>query len=110
MSDEESIKHEVDGIQANGVNAFTSSKFGLALVIKPNLTAGDVERWLKDIRIVTDQPMPVLRVQLLQAAAKAALIVHSTDPIGPDLDYLKAQWYGAQLWSVYWKIVTIDPN
>ena len=111
MADEDQV---VDGITPNGVNAFTSPTRGLALAIKPSLTAGDVERWLKDVRLVDDAPMALLRVQLLINAAKANLIIHSTDTIKPetvkDLDGDRAMWYGAQLWRVYLRLTTIDPN
>ena len=111
MVDENQV---VDGITPNGVNAFTSSARGLALAIKPIITAGDVERWLKDVRLVDDAPMALLRVQLLSGAAKANLIIHSTDAIKAetvkDLDADRSMWYGAQLWRVYLRLTTIDPN
>lgn len=106
---------EVDGLQANGVNIFVSVKQNIALAVKPNLTAGDLERWLKDVRLIDDAPMALLRIQLLIGAARAGIIMHSTDAL-PDeksaraLDALKAQWYGAQLWDVYRRYTVIDPN
>lgn len=111
MSDEDQV---VDGITPNGVNAFTSPGRGLALAVKPHLTAGDVEKWLKDVRLIDDAPMALLRVQLLIGAAKAGLIIQSTDPIKAetvkDLDGERAMWYGAQLWRVYLRVTNIDPN
>jgi hypothetical protein len=109
------MSEEVDGITPNGINAFTSSKQGIALALKPALTAGDLERWLKDVRLVDDAPMALLRLQLLIGAARASIIIHSTDKIGNEaearaLDGLRAQWYGAQLWRVYLQYTTIDPN
>lgn len=108
MSDDEKV--EIDGITPNGVNAFTSERYGIALATKPNLTAGDLERWLRDVRLIDNAPMALLRLQLLTSAAKAAIIIHSTDKIEPDMDGDKAQWYGAQLWRVYLRYTTIDPN
>lgn len=114
MADEERESKEVDGITPNGVNAFTSPALGIALAVKPNLTAGDLERWLREVRIIDDAPMVLLRVQLLINAAKSSMIIHSTDKITAetvkDLDGLRAQWYGAQLWSVYRRYTAIDPN
>lgn len=115
MADEvTAASKEVDGITPNGANAFTSPALGIALAVKPNLTAGDLERWLKDVRLIDDAPMALLRVQLLINAAKANLIIHSTDKITSDtvkdLDGLRAQWYGAQLLKVYTRFTVIDPN
>lgn len=108
------MSDEVDGITANDVNSFTSEKYGIALALKPTLTAGDLERWLRDIRLVDDAPMALLRLQLLIGAAKASIIVHSTDKIDAqsvrELDAIKAQWYGAQLWKVYLQYTSVDPN
>ena len=110
MSDQDEGLITIDGITANGANAFTSSKYGIALAIKPMINAGDLERWLKDVRLVDDAPMALLRLQLLTGAARAGIIVHSTDKIEPGLDAHHAQWYGAQLWRVYLAYTTIDPN
>lgn len=111
MSDEDQI---VDGITPNGENAFTWPEHGLALVIKPALTAGDLETWLKGFEIDIRRPSIVDRIQLLFNAAKANIIVHSTDQLTPltvrELDGLKAQWYGAQLTKVYNRYQYIDPN
>lgn len=113
MSDEEQ-NEVVDGITPNGENAFTSPKLGLALVIKPALTAGDLETWLKGFEIDARRPSVVDRIQLLINAAKANIIIYSTDKIAPvnvrELDGLKAQWYGAQLTKVYNRYQFVDPN
>lgn len=111
--DEELKPQEIDGLIANGVNVFTSSRFGIALALKPVMTAGDVERWLRDVRLVDDAPMALLRLQLLRGAIRAGIIVHSTDKFDQVSlldDAIKAQWYGAQLWKVYLACTTIDPN
>lgn len=112
--DDETKPQEIDGLIANGVNTFTSSRYGIALALKPILTAGDVERWLRDVRLVDDAPMALLRLQLLSGAVKASIIIHSTDVLTAEsiksLDAIKAQWYGAQLWRVYLACTSIDPN
>lgn len=116
MSDEEVevIDRNVDGITPNDENAFTSPRLGLALVVKPVLTAGDLEAWLKDFEIDQRRPSMVDRIQLLFCALKANIIVHSTDELtaltARGLDGRKAQWYGAQLMKVYNRYQLIDPN
>lgn len=111
MSDEDQI---VDGLTPNGVNVFTSPKLGLALAIKPTLTAGDLENWLRDVRFADNAPSTLSRIQLLRGAAKAGLIIQSTDKIAAlnvnELDGRRAQWYGDQLMKVYLSYITIDPN
>lgn len=108
------MSDEVDGLTPNGVNVFTSPKLGLALAIKPSLTAGDLEMWLRDVRFVDDSSRILSRMQLLRGAARAAIIVQSTDNITAanvgSLDGHKAQWYGDQLMTVYLSYITIDPN
>lgn len=111
MSEE---NNEVDGLTPNGVNVFTSPKLGLALALKPNLTAGDLENWLRDVRFVDNAPSTLSRMQLLRGAARANLIVQSTDKISAltvhELDGHRAQWYGEQLMTVYMSYISIDPN
>lgn len=111
MSDEENV---VDGITPNGENSFTSPTLGLALSVKPALTAGDLEAWLKGFELDARRPTMVDRIQLLFNAAKANIIVYSTDKFTAltvkDLDGIKAQWYGAQLVKVYNRYNIIDPN
>lgn len=113
MNDEDQ-NNVVDGITPNDENAFTSPKLGLALVVKPALTAGDLEMWLKGFEIDARRPLVVDRIQLLINAAKANIIIHSTDKITGsnvrELDGLKAQWYGAQLTNVYNRYQFVDPN
>lgn len=113
MSDEEK-DNVVDGITPNEENAFTSPHLGVALVIKPSLTAGDLETWLKGFEIDPRRPSVVDRLLLLFNAAKANIIVHSTDKITAanvrELDGERAQWYGAMLTRVYNRYQIIDPN
>lgn len=112
MSDDE-IK-EVDSIQPNGVNAFVSPALGLALVVKPMLTAGDLERWLDGFRVDSNKSIILDRISLLIGAVKAGIVVHSTDKLTVsnvrDLDGDKASWYGKQLIGVYNRYQFIDPN
>ena len=114
MSDEDQTNQIVDGITPNGENAFTSPALGLALVVKPSFTAGDLEAWLKGFEVNPSRPAVVDRIQLLFNAAKANIIVHSTDKITAlsvrEMDGLKAQWYGAQLTKVYYRYQYVDPN
>lgn len=113
MSDENQ-NEVVDGITPNNENAFTSPKLGLALVIKPELTAGDLETWLKGFELDVRRPSIVDRIQLLFNATKANIIVHSTDKLTAltvrELDGMRAQWYGAQLTKVFNRYQYIDPN
>lgn len=113
MSDEEQSK-VVDNITPNGENAFTNPRLGIAFVVKPMLTAGDMERWLKDVEVKQTQPSIVDRMQMLFGAVKAGIIVHSTDKLTAanvrELDGDKANWYGAMLTIVYNRYQFIDPN
>lgn len=114
MSDEDQTDQVVDGITPNDENAFTSTAYGIALAIKPSLTAGDLEAWLKGFELDSKRPSIVDRIQLLVNATKANIIVHSTDKLTTltvrELDGHKAQWYGAQLMKVYNRYQYVDPN
>ncbi len=117
MSDEVEEKNpskEIDGITANGVNSFTSERFQIALVVKPKLTAGDLDAWLKDFRTDPYRPVAADRVELLFNAVKANIIVYSTDKLTPltmkECDGERASWYGMQLIPVYNRFNFIDPN
>lgn len=110
----------VDGITANGENAFTSTAYQIALVVKPleTMTAGDFERWIigpPAFKMVDDEPIAAQRLRLFFGAVNAGIIIHCTDkPLNKatmrDIDAQHAQWYGSQLITVYRRLTTIDPN
>lgn len=104
----------IDGITANDENAFTSTAYGIALVVKPSFTAGDFERWLGGFKLVDDEPIAAQRLRLFFAAVTAGIIVHCTDhptkATMREIDATHAQWYGSQLITVYRRLTNIDPN
>lgn len=112
--DNEGSPEEVDGITANGENAFTSKAYGIALVVKPSFTAGDFERWLNGFKMVDDEPIAAQRLRLFFSAVAAGVIVHCTDHPTKvtmrEIDAAHAQWYGSQLITVYRRLTTLDPN
>lgn len=114
MSDEVPVPVVVDGITANGENAFTSTAYQIALVVKPSLSAGDFERWLSGFKMVDDEPIAAQRLRLFFSAVNAGIILHCTDKPTKatmrDIDAQHAQWYGSQLITVYRRLTTIDPN
>ena len=119
MSDQEDeglldITSTVDGITANGQNAFTSVGYGIALVIKPRMNAGDFERWIKNFKLFEDEPIAAQRLRLFFGAVEAGIIVHCTDSATKsnmrEVDAMHAQWYGSQLITVYKQYTYLDPN
>lgn len=107
----------VDGITANGENAFVSEAYQIALVVKPieAMTAGDFEKWLTGFKMVEDEPIAAQRLRLFFSAVTAGtIIVHCTDKPNKstmkDINAQHAQWYGSQLITVYRRLTTIDPN
>lgn len=104
------VSNEVDGITPNGVNSFTSKALCIAIVIKPKLTAGDLEKWLGDFKDDPARPSLVDRLILLRLASKAGIIMHATDKIDADLDGDKANWYGNQLIRIHNRYQVISPN
>jgi hypothetical protein len=104
----------VDGITANGENAFTSAGYKIALVIKPHMSAGDFERWIKNFKLFDDEPIAAQRLRLFFGAVEAGIIVHCTDKPTKatmrDVDAMHAQWYGSQLITVYKQYTYLDPN
>jgi hypothetical protein len=106
----------VDGITANGENAFTSEAYQIALVVKPleTMTAGDFERWLSGFKMVDDEPIAAQRLRLFFSAVTAgSIIVHCTDKPSKstmkEINAQHAQWYGSQLIGVYRRLTNIDP-
>ena len=108
------ISSAVDGITANGQNAFTSVGYGIALVIKPRMNAGDFERWIKNFKLFEDEPIAAQRLRLFFGAVEAGIIVHCTDSATKsnmrEVDAMHAQWYGSQLITVYKAYTYLDPN
>lgn len=116
MSDEEAPL-VVDGITANGENAFCSVTYQIALVVKPieTMTAGDFEKWLSGFKMVEDEPIAAQRLRLFFSAVNAGgIIIHCTDKptkaTMKDISATHAQWYGSQLITVYRSLTSIDPN
>ena len=112
MADEE--VEEVDGIKANGVNAFTSPRLGIAIVVKPVLTDGDFTRWITGVDLSGTEPIALTRAKMFGNAIAANILVHCTDKVTREtakaLDAHRPQWYGAQLMKVYYQYAIIDPN
>jgi hypothetical protein len=110
----EDAPQAVDGITANGQNAFTSAGYGIALVIKPRLSAGDLERWIKNFKLIEDEPIALQRLRLFFGAVEAGIIVHCTDAVSKatmrEIDAQHVQWYGSQLITVYKQYTYLDPN
>lgn len=104
----------VDGIQANGVNAFVNEKLGIALAIKPVLTDGDFVKWVTGVSLASDTPVVVTRSQLFMNAIKAGILVHCTDKTtadkAKDIEAPRVQWYGSKLLEVYYQYAFVDPN
>lgn len=106
----------VDGITANGENAFTSQAYQIALVVKPleTMTAGDFEKWVAGFKMIDDEPIAAQRLRLFFSAVTAgSIIMHCTDKptkaTMKDINAQHAQWYGSQLISVYRRLTNIDP-
>jgi hypothetical protein len=104
----------VDGITTNGENAFTSAGYKIALVVKPRLSAGDFERWIKNFKLFEDEPIAAQRLRLFFGAVEAGIILHCTDNATKgnmrEIDAMHAQWYGSQLITVYKQYTYLDPN
>jgi len=114
MSEAEPVPVVVDGITANGENAFCSTTYQIALVVKPALTAGEFEKWLSGFKMIEDEPIASQRLRLFFSAVQADIILHCTDKPTKvtmrGIDAQHAQWYGSQLISVYRRVTNIDPN
>lgn len=114
MSDENEGTRTVDGITADGINAFVSERFGIALVVKPDLTEGDLFKWGNELSFDDSKPLAVARSLALRGAVKAGIITHCTDkPTAANVSTINAQhaqWYGSKLLSVYQRYTFIDPN
>lgn len=115
MSEAEPVPVVVDGITANGENAFVSTTYQIALVVKQKLTAGEFEKWLAGFKMIEDEPIAAQRLRLFFAAVNAgSIILHCTDKPTKatmrDVDADHAQWYGSQLITVYRRLTNIDPN
>jgi hypothetical protein len=110
----EDAQGTVDGITANDQNAFTSVGYGIALVVKPRMNAGDFERWIKNFKLFEDEPIAAQRLRLFFGAVEAGIIVHCTDSVTKatmrEVDAMRAQWYGSQLITVYKQYTYLDPN